>query len=177
MTYDPERHHRRSVRLRGYDYARNGAYFVTICTHERQGLFGEISNGEMRLNDAGRLIEELWEKQAEEYPEVVIDALVVMPNHLHAIVVFGSDAKKTGVRGEGVMNHAPTLGKMVRAFKARATAALHRGCVDSVQPVWQRNYYEHIIRKEDSLLPYGSISPTTRCGGCTTRRIRRGISE
>jgi len=90
MPYDPNRHHRRSIRLRGYDYTRPGAYFITICTHGRAALFGGIDGGAMGLNDAGRMVERWWGELNHKFPTIVTDAFVVMPNHIHGIVVIGA---------------------------------------------------------------------------------------
>jgi hypothetical protein len=87
MKYDPDIHHHRSIRLKGYDYSRAGAYFVTICAQNRECLFGEILDGEMALNDAGRMIETIWHELPEHYPGIGIDAFQVMPNHMHGIVI------------------------------------------------------------------------------------------
>jgi len=88
MTYDPKRHHRRSIRLRGYDYAQPGAYFVTIVVQGRECLFGEVVNGEVMLSDAGRMVERWWTELAHKFPMVTLDAFVVMPNHVHGIIVI-----------------------------------------------------------------------------------------
>jgi putative transposase len=92
---DPDKHHRRSIRLKGYDYARSGAYFTTICTQNRACLFGEIINGEMRLNDAGRMIKKWWNELNRKFSNVETDELVVMPNHMHGIIVItiGADLR------------------------------------------------------------------------------------
>jgi putative transposase len=92
MPYDPNRHHRRSIRLKGYDYSQAGAYFITICTQDRACLFGKVVNGEMRLNDAGRMVLAEWNMLPERFPHVVLDAFVVMPNHVHGIVVITNPA-------------------------------------------------------------------------------------
>lgn len=89
MRYDPERHHRRSIRLRGYDYARAGAYFITICTQDRACWFGEVVDGQMRLNDAGRMAAAAWADLSLRFPGVAVRAYVVMPNHFHGIVILG----------------------------------------------------------------------------------------
>ena len=88
MKYNPDIHHRRSIRLRGYDYSRPGAYFVTTCTQNRECLFGKIVGGEMVLNDAGRMINIVWNEIQENYPGVETDEFVVMPNHIHGIIVL-----------------------------------------------------------------------------------------
>lgn len=86
MTYNPEVHHRQSLRLRDYDYSRAGAYFVTICTWQRECLFGEVVDGVMRLNDAGRVVDESWQQISTHFSGVDIDQCVIMPNHFHGIV-------------------------------------------------------------------------------------------
>jgi REP element-mobilizing transposase RayT len=161
-------HYRRSIRLQGYDYAQTGAYFVTICTRNRECLFGKVVDGEMVLNDAGRLVQAVWDGLAGRFPTVESDQFVVMPNHLHGILVLvGAQfiapkapgrqtikgainrAPTTGQPNQGVINHAPTLGEIVRVLKA-ATARQIR-LTEHQDFRWQRNYYEHIIRDEDSL--------------------------
>lgn len=84
--YDPEKHHRRSIRLKGHDYASPGAYFVTICTHGMQSLFGKVVDGEMMLNEAGRIAEGCWLDIPNHFPHATLDAYVVMPNHVHGII-------------------------------------------------------------------------------------------
>ncbi|MDT8423033.1 MAG: transposase, partial [Desulfuromonadales bacterium] len=88
MTFKPEIHQRRSIRLRDYDYSRAGAYFVTLCTFQRACLFGEVVDGEMRLNEAGRTVQKCWDDIPDHFPHVELDAFVVMPNHVHGIVVI-----------------------------------------------------------------------------------------
>ena len=97
MIYDPEKHHRRSIRLRGYDYARSGLYFVTLVTHERECLFGDILDGSMCLNQQGRVVDEEWRRCADMRREVTLDAYIIMPNHLHAVVsIVGADGRPPG---------------------------------------------------------------------------------
>ena len=126
MPYDPNRHHRRSIRLKGYDYSQAGAYFITICTQDRACLFGKVVNGEMRLNDAGHMVLAEWNMLPERFPHVVLDAFVVMPNHVHGIVVITNPATDdtattaptivgTGTRpvpNAGTMGAAPDAGMM-----------------------------------------------------------------
>jgi REP element-mobilizing transposase RayT len=89
MAYNPEKHHRRSIRLKGYDYARVGTYFVTVCTHDRTCLFGNMADGMMALTDAGRIVQTTWDGLPEHYPGVELDAFVLMPNHVHGIILLG----------------------------------------------------------------------------------------
>ena len=152
--YNPDINHRRSIRLQGYDYAEAGAYFVTVCTYNREFLFGEITNGEMRLNEIGQVVIEEWLRTADVRKNIELDAFVVMPNHFHGIVVI------TG-NGRGVLQYAPTanqpslrspsqtIGAIVRGFKSITTKRINIIRNTLGVPVWQRNYYEHIIRTED----------------------------
>jgi putative transposase len=96
MAYDPEKHHRRSIRLKGYDYTQPGAYFITICTHGRECLFGEIIDGEMHLNEAGQIVVQTWQDLPNHVPNVQLDAFVVMPNHVHGIIIITDHAEGIG---------------------------------------------------------------------------------
>ncbi|MCK6509065.1 transposase [Myxococcota bacterium] len=228
MKYDPEKHHRRSIRLKGYDYSRAGAYFVTLCTHDLACLFGDMVEGEMRLNDAGRMIQTVWDEIPMFYPGVDVDEFVIMPNHIHGIVVLvgqvqghigqaqigqaqaqigqaqigqaqigqaqigqaqigqaqigqaqigqaqgqigqaqigqaqGPAPTISGHIGQAQIGQAqgpaPTLSlsDVIHRFKTLTTKRYADGVKQSGwQPffgrVWQRNYYEHIIRDEKSL--------------------------
>src|SRR3989304_1885280 len=88
MTYDPERHHRKSIRLPGYDYTQAGAYFVTICTQSRECMLGDVVEGQIALADPGRMVESVWRDLPEHSPGVSLDEFVVMPNHLHGIIIL-----------------------------------------------------------------------------------------
>ena len=87
MKYNGEKHNRRSIRLSGYDYAQSGAYFVTVCTQKRPCLFGSIMNGEMQLNDAGRIVQEVWGELPARFSQVGRDSFVVMPNHIRQYIL------------------------------------------------------------------------------------------
>jgi REP element-mobilizing transposase RayT len=140
---------RRSLRLQGYDYAQAGAYFVTTCTQNRTCLFGEVADGSMRLNSAGELAATVWNNVLERFPGIELDMFVVMPNHLHGIIVL-SDSAGAATRV------APTVGGVVGAFKSLFTLRFVEGVKSKRWPafdrrVWQRNYYEHVIRDERDL--------------------------
>lgn len=159
MSYDPNIHHRRSLRLKGYDYRQAGAYFLTICTHERACVFGDVMNGVMVLNDAGLLVQDEWHKLVERFPHLFLDAFVVMPNHVHSIIHVGAqfiapsdmveNAAHSKTADSSAMNRAPTVGNIVRTFKAASTRRVRQGVLDTF--AWQRNYYEHIIRNDQAL--------------------------
>ncbi|MFZ1977012.1 MAG: transposase [Bacteroidota bacterium] len=154
MKYDPAIHHRKSIRLKEYSYSSPGAYFITICTHEKKCLFGEIMQEEMQLNKIGKIVQEEWYKTKDIRPEVELDSFVIMPNHIHGIIVL--------IECRGTLQRAPTkeqFGKptsnsiptIVRLFKAAATKRINEYRAIPGIPVWQKNYYEHIIRNDDSL--------------------------
>jgi REP element-mobilizing transposase RayT len=150
MPYDPFKHHRRSIRLKGYDYAQAGAYFVTICAQNRECLFGEIAAGEMHLNAAGEMIVRWWNELSNKFPTFEPDAFVVMPNHIHCIIVI-HDGEATALG-----QPKPTLGDIIEWFKTMATNEYIRGVKQLgwkpfPKRVFQRNYYEHIIRNEREL--------------------------
>ena len=155
MTPLPQRHHRRSIRLKGYDYSQAGAYFVTICTQDRACLFGEVADGQMRLNDAGQMIERWWVELPNKFPAVDLDAYAIMPNHLHGVIVIvGADlCVRPDQEGAHVGAPLPTI---VQWFKTMTTNEYIRRVKQADWPpfhrrLWQRNYYEHIVRDEDSL--------------------------
>lgn len=180
---------RKSIRIKGYDYNQNGAYFVTICTHNKQCLFGQVESGKMVLNKLGLLVEDAWREISKHYESVLIDEFVIMPNHVHGIIWLQDRREQLGVINHapiqiaheidvgarlGVINHAPTpmsydanvgaqfiapkthktqptLGEVVRAFKARASQASKTALPVDSKALWQRNYYEHVVRGEPDL--------------------------
>ena len=175
MTSDPTRHRRQSIRLPAYDYAQAGAYFVTVCTQNRECAFGDVVDGEMVLNEPGRMVETTWRELPQHYPGVEVVAFVVMPNHVHGVIMLvgagpracpDNPGRSRGVAGQprrfagqprGV---APTgtmsLPDVVHRFKSLTTARYRRGVLqDRWLPfpgrLWQRNYYEHVVRNDEEL--------------------------
>ncbi len=160
MKYNPERHHRRSIRLKGYDYSRSGWYFVTIVTYDRQNLFGRVANGEMKLNNAGGIVKTEWLKTREIRKNIELDVFVIMPNHIHGIIIIVDDDNVGAYRHTPLQNrHASTpfqspsktIGAIVRGFKSAVTKQINQIRNTPGLPVWQRNYWEHIIRNEIEL--------------------------
>lgn len=163
--------HRRSIRLQSYDYKRSGAYFVTMVTQNRACLFGDVVNGRLQLNDAGQMIQAIWDQLPQHYPSVETDAFVIMPNHVHGIIALvgvGACADiQSGGQPQGVAPtndprpkhdavHVLSLADIVHRFKTLTT----KRYVDGVKQfdwsrfesrLWQRNYYEHVVRNEGSL--------------------------
>ncbi len=146
--------------MKDFDYAQPGAYFVTICTKNRQSLFGNIVEGEIRLNPYGLVVREEWIRSGEIRHETALDEFIVMPNHLHGVVmitesnVWADDRQNVGATGRSTPPTGPapkTIGALVAGFKSVVTKRINqiRGTLGA--PVWQRNYYEHVIRDEKSL--------------------------
>jgi putative transposase len=159
---DPHiRHHRRSIRLKGYDYSQNGAYFVTICTQDRRCLFGDIVQGVFVPNPAGKMIRQVWDEAPDHYP-IQHGEFVVMPNHIHAIVILSNTIQNTDENIGQPQGNNPTmtLGDVVHRYKTMTTHRYTIGVKTDDWPaffkrLWQRNYYEHIIRNDDE---YHTIS-------------------
>jgi putative transposase len=162
MKYNHDIHRRRSIRLKHYDYSQEGAYFITVCTKDKEWLFGDVINGEMQLNDMGNVTLQCWKEIPKHFPNAVLDEFIVMPNHIHGIVIFNAvgaknispifrDDNSDRAKNVSPLQHGTsmTIGSVIRGFKigvtkwARANGAFH--------DPWQRNYYEHIIRNEPEL--------------------------
>jgi putative transposase len=163
MKFDPQKHHRpfdytqgrRSIRLKGFDYSHVGAYFVTLVAWRREMLFGDVVDDEMVLNEWGEIVREEWERTAIVRPNVELGEYVVMPNHVHGILIFVDDGVGTTHVGDvgATRRVAPTLqpnslGAVIGQFKSVVTKRINRLQNVAGRPVWQRNYYEHIIRDE-----------------------------
>ena len=159
MNYDPNLPRRRSTRLAGYDYSQVGAYFVTIVTHGRSCCFGDADSGEMRLSDAGRMACRVWKELPARFVGIEMDYFIVMPNHLHGIIIIHdgeAGVKHQPTASRATTRVAPTLGNVVGAYKSLTTMEYTRGVKTLHWPpfegrLWQRNYYEHIIRDGESL--------------------------
>jgi putative transposase len=137
----PERYRRRRLRLDQYDYSQPGAYFVTVCAHDRMCLFGKIEQAEMRLSAIGEIVAACWQEVPQHFA-VLLDEWVVMPNHLHAIVLMRDDIHD--------LRPTASLGLIIGTFKSAATKrvkeALRQG-----SPLWQRSFYEHVVRNDADL--------------------------
>ena len=174
--YNPYIHDRRSLRLKKYDYSLEGLYFITICTQNRVLLFGNIENGEMKINEYGKIINEEWRNTIAIRNNIIIHEYVIMPNHFHAILeIVRTNPHSNAPEGANAIFHqntpqqlkspSQTIGSIVRGFKAATTRKiinnLEADCIRSHEysfmenipnfdKIWQRNYYEHIIRDESS---------------------------
>ncbi len=162
MKYDPDRHHRRSIRLKDYNYTQAGAYFVTVCTYQRESVFGDVAGEQMRLNEYGCLTQDEWLRTASVRPYVALDQFVIMPNHIHGIIVITDPVGATrrvapttvvAAAGRGTPRGpaSGSIGAVIGQFKSLTARRINKLRETPGTPVWQRNYYEHIIRDESSL--------------------------
>lgn len=159
MKYNPEIHHRRSIRLKGYDYSQPGAYFITLCTYQRQYWFGEIYQAKMHLNQLGNIVAQEWLKSEQMRPNIKLDEWMIMPNHFHAIVwIVQSEGVYEGVCNTPQRPQRPkfrrqrnSLASLISGFKSVVTRRINLCCHHNSLPIWQRNYYESIIRNEKAL--------------------------
>lgn len=165
MSYNPDKHHRRSIRLKGYDYSSTGVYFITLCTYQRECLFGEIIDGRMQLNQFGEIVAEEWLKSAKIRREIELDNWVVMPNHFHAIVVIDRalsgmgechsslpecHSSKSSPESNKIKMKPRSLSSFVTGFKSSVTRQINQIRHNSDCPVWQRNYYDRIVRDTEA---------------------------
>ena len=169
MKYNPDIHHRRSIRLKDYDYSQSGAYFVTICTKDKECYFGEIADGAIELSQAGKIANDCFLNVPKHNDNAETDTFIVMPNHIHAIIIMMNNCRGVACNAllenaetkRGVIYNAPTnnyyskitphkysLSIVIRSYKSAVT----RLCGQQNIPFqWQRNYYERIIRNESEL--------------------------
>ena len=166
-NYNPTIHHRRSIRLKGYDYSQAGLYFITICCQDRVCRLGKIENGVMICNELGEIAYREWMKTAELRPQIELDAFMVMPNHIHGILKINemnmdtlqspnnmgdnmgdNTGDNTGECNSPLRSPSNTIGAIIRGYKSSVTKQF--GLMGFDEKLWQRNYYEHIIRDEQS---------------------------
>lgn len=161
MRFDPAVHHRRSIRLKGYDYSQAGVYFVTLVTYKRDQIFGKIVNGEMQLSKEGQVVAYHWNLIPAHFPAAELDKWVIMPNHLHGIIILrtgeASAAHDSGSSLSRLADASPqrtigtatgSLGAILQNFKSVSTRKINQVEASPGVRLWQRNYYEHIIRNE-----------------------------
>lgn len=183
MTYNPDIHQRKSIRLKNYDYSQEGLYFITICTENKEKLFGEIIESKIKLNNAGQMIEKIWFEIPLFYEGFILHDFVVMPNHIHGIIeiiekvgadshispdstasLLGKIQRTHNVSNQqGEYGNSPlprkqiSISELIQSFKILTTNNYIKMVKNNELPsfnkrVWQRNYYENIIRNEKRYL-------------------------
>jgi len=175
MPYDSPINNRRSIRLKGYDYSHPGAYFVTLVTHNRKPLFGDIMDGAVLLNDVGCIAEAEWLRTAEIRSNITLDEYVIMPNHIHAIIIITDNIIPVGATGWSPLllqksdidrprgPNPRSLGAIMSGFKSAVTKRVNLIHGTPGAPLWQRNYYDHIIRNQcewEKFRKYIQTNPT-----------------
>ncbi|MGM0377476.1 MAG: transposase [Bacteroidota bacterium] len=168
LNHHKQHKNRRSIRLQGYDYSSPGEYFITICTQNRESLFGDVINGEMVLNDVGIIAREFWNRISERYENVVLDTFIVMPNHVHGIIGIEYHPERDQ-HPVGAIHELPLrdgnsdsetyrkqrrqmlLSKIIGWYKMNVAKQANILLNNTGNRFWQRNYYEHIIRDDKSL--------------------------
>lgn len=158
-------YHRKSIRLKEYDYANANWYYVTICTLNKEHIFGEVLNNKVVLSNSGKIVKEEWLRTKEIRKNIDLDYYVIMPNHFHGIIIMtynmNENVSEENIKSRDTMHRVPTnrtfgtaipntLSTIIGAFKASVTKRIHRLSNNNIH-IWQRNYYEHIIRNEDDL--------------------------
>jgi REP element-mobilizing transposase RayT len=146
----PEHPIRRNLRLPGYDYTSEGTYFVTICTQDRRRVLGEVIDGSFQANAAGNIVKECWCELPYHYAGLALDAFVVMPNHMHGVLAFLDDVG-AGLKPALGIKPRRSLSEVVRAFKTFSARRINELRGTRGVAVWQRAYYEHIVRGEKGL--------------------------
>jgi len=184
MTYNPLIHHRRSIRLKEYDYSQAGLYFITFCCQNRRHLFGKIIDGKMILNDAGKIAKKCWLDIPDHFKNVILHDFIIMPNHVHGIIEFtekkdldstakaiqhlpknvSSDGANASEKDFSHIFRSPskTIGSVIRGYKIGVTKWMRQNT--NVTDIWHRNYYEHIIRNDTAyyyISEYIKKNPTT----------------
>ena len=152
MSYNPKQHHRRSIRLKNYDYTQKGAYFVTICTRNKQCIFGDIEKGKIKLNSLGKIAHDCWTEIPLHFPHIKLDVFVIMPNHIHGILWIEREIYTAYEKREYGKMIAGSIPCVIRSYKSSVTKNINQLCNQKgMSSVWQRNFYEYINRSEESL--------------------------
>jgi putative transposase len=149
MTFDPNIHNRQSIRLKGYDYSKPGSYFITICVQNQKCIFGEIVEEKMVLNNFGNLISNCWLSLPKRFSRLILDQHIIMPNHLHGILNIEKNNLSKDTTATEIKN---PLSNIIKCFKNETTVKINQLRKNDFNKLWQRNYYEHIIRDRDDLI-------------------------
>ena len=150
MNSQSDKRFRRLLRLKNFDYSSPGAYFVTLCSYHREHLFGQVVNEEMKLNETGDMVKSVWYDLPKHYSNIELDQFVIMPNHVHGIIAF-CDSVGAGLKPAPTTPQNHGLSEVVRALKTFSSRNINLFLKTPNRPIWQRGYYEHVIRDEESL--------------------------
>ena len=154
--YDSKIHHRHSIRIKNYDYSKGGMYFITICTKNKEKILGKITNGKMELNYLGKIVENELNKTNNINENIKIYDYVIMPNHIHFIIEIDCEVNDERAQSCTPTELNKTIGKVIRGIKSAVSSTVKKS-------IWQRNYYEHVIRKDKEhlqILEYMQNNPS-----------------
>lgn len=161
MKYNPKKHHQRSIRVPDYDYSQDGYYFVTICEKDRFSLFGEIINNQIKLYAIGKQVQHWWYQISQRYANVELDEYIIMPNHMHGIIIIKNYGNCRGEVTSPLQfsQQCQSLGKIMAYFKYQSTTHVNQLRNTPGHKLWQPNYseshayrhWEHIVRNEMEL--------------------------
>jgi REP element-mobilizing transposase RayT len=140
---------RKIIRLKEYDYSQPGYYFITICTANRRCIFGEVDHDRLVLSNIGEIVNKWWHNISEHFPNVELDEMQIMPNHVHAIVIIKSEAR-AGSANPNAFLGMPTLGQIVAYWKYQVVKEIHRD-LSPTMDIWQDRYFDRILRDEKAL--------------------------
>ncbi len=146
---------RKAIRLRHYNYSQAGGYFITICTRRREYLFGQITNHQIALNEEGDIVKRWWLKLGDKFSGIELDGCVVMPNHIHGIIMISRGQvgaiHELPLQRDRIERRRILIPKIIGYFKMNSSRYINLSCDTRGHPLWQRNYYEHVIRNESEL--------------------------
>jgi len=160
MQDNPER---KQLRLKKYDYTQEGAYYVTACTRNRECLFGDVRDGKMELNEYGKIVKKEWYKTGEIRKNIELDEFTVMPNHIHGVIIVAEEYNNMGTcnvplrrapqrnREKFGCSVSNSISTIIKLFKASTTKQINQTRNTSKKPIWQRGFYEHVVRDEEDL--------------------------
>ena len=148
-----DKRRRKQLRLKNYDYTQEGAYYVTGCTQNRECLFGNVRDGKMELNEYGKIVKQEWYKTGEIRKNIELDEFIVMPNHIYGIIIIAGTCNvpqrnRNEKFGSSVSNSIPTI---IKLFKSTTTKQINQRRNTTKKSIWQRGFYEHVIRNEEDL--------------------------
>ncbi len=168
MTFNPQIHHRKSIRLKGYDYSKTGLYFITLCVEDKQHLFGDVIDGKMILNPLGQIANDEWLNTSNIRDNILLHEFIIMPNHFHSIIEINFKKGKNDQSIGAFKSPSQTIGSIIRGYKIATTKKIKDFLKEENirtgelqfaptinSKIWQRNYYENIIRDEKA---YQNIS-------------------
>ncbi|HET9137345.1 MAG TPA: transposase [Candidatus Kapabacteria bacterium] len=153
MSSDAPQQRRKSTRLANHNYQEPGSYFITICSHNKAATFSTIKENSLHLSIYGEVIEQCWQEIPEHFRNTRLDSFVIMPNHIHGVIHIDDWNTSKPIIAESMSSLKPSsLGSIIASFKSASTKYIRKRVNDASVEIWQRNYYDRVIRNEKELL-------------------------